>query len=126
MNYVAVIGNLTRDVELTYTPSGTARSEFAVAVNRVWMGKDGHRNEDVDFVPVTVWDKQAEHCEKYLHKGSKVAVEGRLDVHRYKPENAPSKTFISVIAQHVEFLSPKKYDTITPPVTTESKTEPPV
>ena len=116
MNSVSIAGNLTRDVEMK-----DGRASFSVAVNRVWA-KDGVKQEDVDYIPVVVFGNQAENCQRYLHKGSKVGVEGRLSVHKYEKDGQP-RTYTSVVARAVEFLSPKSTggNTTAPPVSSESE-----
>ncbi|MFH1239377.1 MAG: single-stranded DNA-binding protein, partial [bacterium] len=77
-NKVLLIGNLTKDPELRYTPNGQAVAGFTVAVNRRYKNATGEMIEKTDFIPVEVWRKQAESCKQYLTKGSSVYVEGRL------------------------------------------------
>lgn len=105
MNNVCIVGNLTRDVELQYLESGTAKATFTVAVNRVWRDKEGNKREEVDFIPVVVWAAQAENCNSYLHKGDKCSVEGRLNVHQYEDDSGNKRTFTSVVAHRVGFLN---------------------
>lgn len=98
LNKVIIIGRLTRDPEVKYTPStGNAMAKFTVACEG--YGKDA----DADFVPVTVWGKQAESCGTYLVKGSLVAVEGRFSSSKGKDD----KTYYGVTGERVKFLSPK-------------------
>jgi len=79
LNKVMLMGNLTRDPELRYIPSGTAVATFGLAINRTWMDRQsGDKKEDVCFVDVIVWSKQAETCNQYLCKGSPAFIEGRL------------------------------------------------
>jgi single-strand DNA-binding protein len=101
-NKAIIIGNLARDPEVKYTNSGTAVAKMAVAVNRVWM-RDGQKQEEVDFIPVVVWDKQAENCEKYLSKGSAVIVEGRISVRSYE-KDGQKRYATEIVAQTVQFL----------------------
>ncbi len=98
MNNVVLIGNLARDPELKYTGSGKAVARITVAVNRGW-GKD----KEADFIDVTVWEKQAEACGQYLTKGSKVGVQGRLQVRSYD-KDGERKWITDVVAREVEFL----------------------
>ncbi len=101
-NKAIIIGNLARDPEIKYTNSGTAVAKMAVAVNRTWM-RDGQKQEEVDFIPVVVWDKMAENCEKYLTKGSAVLVEGRISVRSYE-KDGQKRYATEIVAQTVQFL----------------------
>lgn len=85
LNQVVLIGNLTRDPELRYTPDGTPVTSFTIAVNRPFINRQGER--EADFVPIVVWRKRAETCSEYLMKGSQVAVEGRLQVRNYEDKD---------------------------------------
>ena len=101
MNTVAIIGNLTKDPEIRYTPGGMAVLNFSLAVNEIRKGE-----KIAHFFNVTVWDKTAENCNQYLSKGSKVGVEGFLQQQRWEKDGQPqSKVIIS--ARRVEFLTPK-------------------
>lgn len=102
LNQVALIGNLTRDPELRYTPDGTPVASFTIAVNRPFINREGER--EADFIPIVVWRKRAETCSEYLMKGSQVAVEGRLQVRSYEDKNGVRKWVTEVIARRVEFL----------------------
>ncbi|PKO15252.1 MAG: single-stranded DNA-binding protein [Chloroflexi bacterium HGW-Chloroflexi-10] len=75
---VTIVGNLGRDPEMRYTPSGQAVTSFPVATNRVYTGSDGQKVKETTWFRISAWGKQAENCNNYLHKGSKVLVEGRL------------------------------------------------
>lgn len=97
-NKVILMGNLARDPQIRYTASKQAVASFAVAVNRSWKGKNGELQESVDFIPVVVWGVQAEHCERYLKKGSPVLVEGRIQVRSYEDKTGQKKWITEVIA----------------------------
>ena len=105
MNKVILVGNLTRDPELTETPSGVAVCRFSIAVSRDYANADGTR--ETDFFNITVWRGRAENCGKYLKKGSKVAVVGNLQNRSYEDKDGIKRTVTDVIANEVEFLSPK-------------------
>ena len=105
MNKVILIGNLTRDPELTETPSGVAVCRFSIAVSRDYANADGNR--ETDFFNITVWRGRAENCGKYLKKGSKVAVVGSLQNRSYEDKDGIKRNVTDVIANEVEFLSPK-------------------
>ena len=108
-NKVILIGNLAGDPELGSTSNKNAVAKFRVAVNRQWKSSSGESKDEVDFIPVAVWGKSAEHCKQYLTKGSQVLVEGRLSVRNYEATSGEKKTFTEVIAISVQFLgSPKR------------------
>jgi len=104
LNKVILIGNLTRDPDLKYTPSGTARTRFAVAINRQYKDSAGQMQEEVTFVPIVVWGAQAENCANYLTKGRSVAVEGRLRIDSFENQEGEKKQVVEVVAQSVQFL----------------------
>lgn len=105
MNKVYLIGNLTRDPELSETNSGIAVCRFAIAVNRSYNNADGERI--TDFFNITVWRTQAENCGKYLKKGSKVAVVGSLQNRTYDDKEGIKRQVTDIVANEVEFLSSK-------------------
>ena len=102
LNRVILIGNLTQDPELRYTPDGTPVASFTLAVNRPYINQSGER--ETDFIPVVVWRKQAERCSDYLTKGSQVAVDGRLQIRSYEDRDGVRRKVSEVIAWRVEFL----------------------
>ncbi len=104
-NKVLLMGNLTRDPELRYIPSGQAVCSFSVAVNRTYMSQSGEKKEEVSFIRVVVWAKRAEVCNEYLKKGSPVFVEGRLQSRSWEAQDGSKRSTIEVIAQNVQFLS---------------------
>lgn len=110
LNQVVLIGNLTRDPELRYTPDGTPVVSFTIAVNRPFVNREGIR--EADFVPIVVWRKRAETCSEYLMKGSQVAVEGRLQVRSYEDKDGVRKWVTEVIARRVDFLQRLKKQTV--------------
>ncbi|PWM72152.1 MAG: single-stranded DNA-binding protein [Bacillota bacterium] len=105
MNKVLLIGNLTRDPELSETSGGVAVCHFSVAVTRDFASADGNR--ETDFFNVTVWRGRAETCGRYLKKGNKVAVMGSLQNRSYDDKDGIRRTVTEVIASDVEFLTPK-------------------
>ncbi len=105
MNKVFLIGNLTRDPELTETPSGVAVCRFSIAVSRDYANSDGTR--ETDFFNITVWRGRAENCGKYLKKGNKVAVIGSLQNRTYEDKDGIKRNVTDVVANEVEFLTPK-------------------
>lgn len=104
-NKVFIIGNLTRDPELRYTPSGLPVARFTVAVNRV-AKKDSEKNE-VDFIPVVAWKRLAEICGEYLKKGNPVAIDGRLSIRSYVAKTGEKRTAIEVVADQMQMLGRK-------------------
>ena len=105
MNKVWLIGNLTKDPELTETPNGVAVCKFSIAVSRDYSNSDGTR--ETDFFNITVWRGRAESCGRYLKKGSKVSVVGSLQNRSYEGQDGIKRTLTDVIANEVEFLTPK-------------------
>lgn len=104
MNKTVLIGRLTKDPELRYTSTGIAVASFTLAVNRRFA-KDGEQT--ADFIPITVWQKQAENVAKYLNKGSQVAVEGRIQTSSFDNKDGQRVYRTEVVADQVEFLTPK-------------------
>lgn len=108
-NKVILIGNLTKDPEIRYTPSGTPVANFRLAVNHRFKQGDEYR-EDVCFIDIVVFGKQAENCGQYLSKGSSVIVDGRLQERRWETEEKQKRSKHEVVAQSVRFF-PKRTDT---------------
>ncbi len=104
LNKVFLIGNLTRAPELRYTPTGVAVANLGLAVNRRFRDKTGELKEDVCFLTVTVWDKQAEACCQYLQKGSPIFVEGVLQSRSWETSDGQKRSTIDVRAERVQFL----------------------
>ena len=102
-NKVLLMGNLTRDPELRYTASGAAVASFGLAVNRRYKQGDDWKDE-VCYVDITVWAKQAENCAEYLHKGSPVFVEGRLNFQSWESDAGQKRNKLDVVANTVQFL----------------------
>ena len=103
-NKVLLIGNLTRDPELRYVPSGTAVATFTVAVNRVYTSQAGEKKEEVSFIRIVVWGRRAEVCGEYLSKGSPVFIEGRLQSRSWEGQDGQKRSTMEVIADNVQFL----------------------
>lgn len=104
LNKVLLIGNLTRDPELRYVPSGTAVATFTLAINRVYVLQTGEKKEEVSFIRIVVWGRRAEVCGEYLSKGSPVFVEGRLQSRNWETQDGQKRSTIEVIADNVQFL----------------------
>ncbi len=105
-NKVILIGNLTKDPELRYTPQGTPVSTFRLAINYRYKQGDDLKQETT-FIDIVVFGKQAESCSQYLNKGSSVLVEGRLQERRWESDGQQRSKF-EIVAQSVKFLSSKK------------------
>ncbi|MDD5130560.1 MAG: single-stranded DNA-binding protein [Candidatus Omnitrophica bacterium] len=103
-NKVLLMGNLTKDPELRYTPQGTAVANLRMAVNRKYRSKDQELKEEVCFITAVVWNKQAETCNQYLHKGSSVFVEGRLQSRSWEDNTGAKRSVIEVRAERVQFM----------------------
>ena len=106
MNKVFLIGNLTKDVELTTTGTGIAVCRFTLAVTRKFSNSEGEK--EVDFINIEVWRNLAENCHKYLRKGSKCAVFGRIQINSYDAQDGTKRYATSVVAEEIEFLSTPK------------------
>jgi single-strand DNA-binding protein len=102
LNRVILIGRLTRDPELRYTPSGIAVTQFTLAVDRPFTNSQGER--ETDFIPIVVWRQQAENCANYLRKGRLTAVEGRMQVRSYDNSEGRRVYVTEVVADNVRFL----------------------
>ena len=107
LNKIMLIGNLGKDPEMNYTPSGIALTKFSLAVNRVTKSPSGERQEETDWFNIVAWRQLAETCNTYLHKGSKVYIEGRLTQRKYTDKNGIDRWMVEVIANDMEMLTPK-------------------
>lgn len=104
LNRVFLMGNLTRDPELRYTPSGTAVTNFTLAVNRVYKLPSGEKKEEVNFIRVVAWGRVAETSGEYLQKGSPAFVEGRLQSRSWDAPDGQKRSTLEVNASSVQFL----------------------
>ena len=104
LNKVFLMGNLTRDPELRYIPSGTAVATFTVASGRVYTMASGEKREETCFVRIVAWARQAELCGEYLSKGSPVFVEGRLQSRTWEGQDGQKRSTMEVVAQNIQFL----------------------
>jgi single-strand DNA-binding protein len=104
LNKVMLIGNLTRDPELRYIPSGQAVTTFTIAVNRTYNSQSGEKKEEVSFIRVVAWGRTAENCNEYLKKGRTVFVEGRLQSRSWDAPDGSKRSTMEVVAQSVQFL----------------------
>lgn len=109
LNRVILIGRLTRDPELRYTPSGVANTTFTLAVERPFTNQSGER--EADFIPVVTWRQLAETCANYLRKGRLTAVEGRIQIRNYENNEGKRVYVTEIIADNVRFLESPNQDT---------------
>jgi single-strand DNA-binding protein len=105
VNKITLIGNLTKDPEISETPNGIAVCKFSIAVSRNYTNADGEK--ETDFFNITVWRGRAEVCGKYLKKGNKVAISGSVQFRNYEDKNGVKRQAVDVIAEEVEFLTPR-------------------
>ena len=105
LNKVLLMGNLTRDPEVRHTPKGTAVGDLAMAINMTYKAQDGTEKDEVCYVDVVVWGRQAETCRDYLTKGAPVFVEGRLQLDQWEGPEGEKKSRMRVRADRVQFLS---------------------
>lgn len=106
LNKVMLIGNLTRDPEMRVTPKGTAVTQFSLAVNRKFKDESGGEREEVTYVDIEAWGKQAETIQKYLMKGRPLFVEGRLRLDQWEDKNTKEKrSRMKVVLENFQFLS---------------------
>lgn len=105
INRVVLVGRLTKDVDLKYTPSGVAMARFTLAVNRTFSNQQGER--EADFINCLVWRKQAENAANYLNKGSLCGVEGRIQTGSYEGQDGKRVYTTDVVADSVQFLEPR-------------------
>lgn len=105
LNKVMLIGNLTRDPEVRYTPSGKAVADISLAINRVWNNDQGQKQEETTFVDVTLWGRQAELAQQYLTKGRGAYIEGRLQMDSWDDkETGKKRTKLKVVGDNLQFL----------------------
>ena len=107
MNKITLIGNLGRDPEMNYTPSGVAVTKFSLAVNRVTKSSTGEKEKETDWFNIVAWRQLAEICNNYLHKGDKVYIDGRLQQRKYTDKNGIDRWMVEVIVNDMEMLTPK-------------------
>lgn len=110
LNKVMLIGNLTRDPEMRYTPAGTAVCTFGIATNRSWTTESGEKKDEADFHNIVAWNKLGEICAQLLKKGRKVYVEGRLSTRSWQGQDGTQKQRTEVVINDMVILD-KKEDT---------------
>jgi len=107
LNKAMVIGNLTRDPELRNTPSGQSVASFSVATNLVWTDQSGQQQKKTEFHNIIAWRKLAEICSKYLHKGSKVFIEGRLQTTDWTGQDGVKRYRTEIVTENMIMLDTK-------------------
>ena len=107
LNKVLLIGNLTRDPEVRYLPSGTAVAEFDIGVNRRFKNREGELQKETLFIRISSFGRTAEFCGEYLKKGGRVYAEGRLRLESWEAKDGTKRTRISVVAERIQFADPK-------------------
>lgn len=110
LNRVSLIGNLTRDPELKYTPAGMAVISFGLATNRSWITRDGERKEAAQFHRIVAWNKLAELCSQLLAKGRRVFVEGRLQYREYNDAEGRQRQVTEIVIDDMILLDNKRID----------------
>src|SRR5690625_1831525 len=106
LNRVVLVGRLTRDPDLRYTPNGVAVANFTLAVNRPFTNQQGNR--DADFINCVVWRRPAENLANYMKKGNMVGVDGRLQTRRYEDQDGKTVFVVEVVADSIQFLESRK------------------
>ncbi len=107
LNKVQLIGNLTRDPELKYTPSGAAVCTLGLATNRQWVTEAGEKKEDAEFHRLVAWNKLAEICSQFLKKGRKAFFEGRLQTRNWTGQDGAQRTTTEIVVSEMIILDPK-------------------
>lgn len=108
LNRVELIGNLTRDPELRYTPQGTAVCTFGLATNRTWVVESGEKKEDVEFHRIVAWNKLAELCSQLLTKGRKIYIEGRISTRNWTGQDGAQRTTTEIVINDMIILDSRR------------------
>lgn len=123
LNKVQLIGNMTRDPELRYTPAGTAVCTFGLATNRSWTTQTGETKEDTEFHRIVAWNKLGELCSQLLTKGRKIYVEGRLSTHSWTGQDGVQRTSTEIVIEDMIILDSRKSPGTVEPKTADSETQ---
>lgn len=107
LNKAMLIGHLGADPDQKYTQSGVAVCNFSVATSERWKDKDGQQQENTEWHRIVVWKKLAEVCNQYLHKGSKIYVEGKIQTRKWQDQNGNDRYTTEIVASNVQFLTSK-------------------
>ena len=124
LNRAQLIGNLTRDPELRYTPSGAAVCSFSIATNRSWTTDSGEKKDDTEFHRIVAWNKLAELCSQFLKKGSKAFVEGRLSTRSWNAQDGSQRSATEIIISDMIVLDGRR-STVEEPEEVEAETKKP-
>ena len=108
LNKVMIIGNLGRDPEMRYTPSGKPVTTFSVATSRAWNTSDGEKREETEWFNVVAWSSLAEICKQYLTKGQHVYIEGRLQTRHWEDQQGIKHTSIEIVANEMIILGERR------------------
>ena len=108
LNKVTLIGNLTRDPDLRYTPAGTAVCTIGLATNRQWVTESGEKKEDAEFHRLVAWNKLAEICSQLLKKGRKIYAEGRLQTRNWTAQDGGARTTTEIVISDMIILDPRR------------------
>jgi len=111
LNKVMIIGNLGRDPEMRYTPSGKPVTTFSVATSRTWNTSEGEKREETEWFNVVAWSSLAEICKQYLTKGQQVYIEGRLQTRHWDDQEGNKHTSIEIVANEMIILSERREST---------------
>lgn len=122
-NKVMLMGNLTRDPQLSYLPSTVAVVDFGLAVNRRWTGKDGTKNEDTCFVDCIAFGKTGENINKFVHKGDPFFIEGRLQFDQWTATDGTKRSKHKVVVENFQFINPAKEKDNSQPEQSQDKTK---
>src|SRR4030067_2342808 len=104
LNKVFLMGNLTRDPELRYTPAGLAVASFGIAINRAWTAKSGEQKEDVCYVEINIFGRRAEVVGEYFSKGNPIFIEGRLQFNQWETKDGQKRSALRVVADNFQFI----------------------
>ena len=104
LNKVFLMGNLTRDPELRYTPGGLAVASFGIAINRAWTAKTGEQKEEVCYVDINIFGRRAEVVGEYFSKGSPIFIEGRLQFNQWETKDGQKRSTLRVVADNFQFI----------------------
>lgn len=104
LNKVFLMGNLTRDPELRYTPAGLAVASFGIAINRAWTAKTGEQKEEVCYVDINIFGRRAEVVGEYFSKGNPIFIEGRLQFNQWETKDGQKRSTLRVVADNFQFI----------------------
>lgn len=107
LNRVFIMGNLTRDPEMRYTPSNTAIVQIGIAINRTWKNQAGEKQEEVTFIDAEAWQKTAETINQYFQKGDPIFIEGRLKLDQWEDKEGQKRSKIKVVIENFQFIKSK-------------------